>query len=78
MSTIADFPASLAETLQVDSVAPSDVLRDFDEWDSLTVLTIIDILQSRFGVLVEAKEFAKLSTVGDLLSLVESRASNGK
>ena len=44
--------AKLAEILEVDEVKPDDVLKNFDNWDSLTVLVVLDGLR---GDLVERR-----------------------
>ena len=55
------------------SVSLEDKFRDYERWDSLTNLSLIAMLDSEFGVLIESKDFNKLSTVGDLLNEVTKR-----
>lgn len=67
-----DFCTKLAEILDVDTVAESDVLADFPEWDSLSVLSIIAMLDAKYGINVTALHLKSTRTVGDLWSLVQA------
>ncbi len=71
------FLAAFKEALQVDNreVALEDVFRDYDEWDSLSRLSLIAALDEQFNLQIEDKEFEKLATVGDLLKQVELKAA---
>ncbi len=55
------------------NVSLEDKFRDYERWDSLTNLSLIAMLDSEFGVLIESKDFNKLSTVGDLFNEVTKR-----
>ncbi len=55
------------------NVSFADKFRDYERWDSLTNLSLIAMLDSEFGVLIESKDFNKLSTVGDLFNEVTKR-----
>ena len=54
-------------------VSFKDKFRDYERWDSLTNLSLIAMLDSEFGVLIESKDFNRLSTVGDLFNEVTKR-----
>ena len=45
-----DFYQKIAEILEVDAVNASDVLADFPEWDSLSVLSAIAMIGKDYGV----------------------------
>ena len=66
--------AKLADILEVDEVNPDDVLRDFDIWDSLTVLSIIVMLDHDYGINMVVTELAPIITAVDLVGLVQSKA----
>jgi acyl carrier protein len=68
-----NFYAKLAEILEVDEVKPDDVLQDFENWDSLTVLSIVATLDANYGVNLTAGDLRRITTGGELASLVESR-----
>jgi len=52
-----------------------DQFRDYDEWDSLTYLSVIAMLDDEFDVIIETEDFKKIRTVGDLLAEVEKRTA---
>ena len=61
----------LAELLEVDEVKDSDVLEDFECWDSLTILSIIAWASENYGKTLLAKDIDKAKTVGGLLALLK-------
>lgn len=61
----------LAELLEVDEVKDSDVLEDFEFWDSLTILSIIAWASENYGKTLLAKDINKAKTVGGLLALLK-------
>ena len=61
----------LAELLEVDEVKDSDVLEDFECWDSLTILSIIAWASENYGKTFLAKDINKAKTVGGLLALLK-------
>jgi len=63
----------LAELLEVESVAPGDVLQDSPLWDSLTMLSLIALLDSSYGVNVVTADLRGVRTAGELVALVEAR-----
>lgn len=69
------FLIKLAEILEVDKVELNNVLLDFDEWDSLTSLSIIATIDADFNVNISAEELLSASTVGDLLNLIQVKSA---
>ena len=63
----------LVEIFEVDEVSDIDVFRDFELWDSLSVISLIAVLDENFGINIEATELADVITVKDLYSFVEQR-----
>ena len=61
----------LAELLEVDEVKDSDVLEDFECWDSLTILSIIAWASENYGKTLLAKDINKAKTVGGLFALLK-------
>lgn len=68
-----EFYNQLAEILDEADVKPEDTLRDFSEWDSLSVLSILAMLDSKYGVNVSSEELATVITASDLASLASSK-----
>ena len=51
-----DIYSKLAEILEVERVNTADVLSEFEYWDSLTVLSILAMLDSEYGINLTAAE----------------------
>jgi acyl carrier protein len=73
-----DFKENLAKILEVDSVNDSDILKDFDEWDSLTTLSIIATIDSKYNINVSAEKLVSFSTVGDLIRYIAEEKNKNK
>jgi acyl carrier protein len=69
----AEFYQRLAEILDVDKLQPESVLRDFDEWDSLAVLSVLALADSKYGVTIRAEEIRSVVTAAELADLVEAK-----
>jgi acyl carrier protein len=63
----------LLEILEVPEVKPDDVLKEFEAWDSLAVLSIIAMLGNQYGIRISAMELNALHAVADLEALVSQR-----
>jgi acyl carrier protein len=63
---------ALAEALEmeVSRIKPEDIFRDYENYSSLTELSVLAMLDSDFGVEIEMNEYNKYITVDDLLQLV--------
>ena len=61
-----DFLERMADLLEVDKVTPDDVLKDFECWDSLTVLSILAYLDEAFKITASADDVIQCKTIGDL------------
>jgi acyl carrier protein len=68
-----EFLTKIAAILEVDEVKEADELKAFSQWDSLSVLSVIAMLDADHGVNLHAAEFGPLKTAGDLWKLVQSR-----
>jgi len=47
-----------------------DKFRDYDEWDSLTHLSLIAMLDDEYEVQIESEEFDNLQTVQELFTIM--------
>lgn len=68
-----DFYELLAAKLEEDQVGRDDVLEDFPEWDSLTALAIVAMVDEQYGVTIGAVDLMQIETAGDLEDLVRER-----
>jgi|TARA_B110000908_G_C10227687_1_gene438876 acyl carrier protein len=60
----------IAEILEVDTVTVDDELSSFDEWDSLTVLSIIALVDSDYNKTLSHNQLKQFVIVGDLVSFI--------
>jgi acyl carrier protein len=68
-----EFYNRLAEILDVEEVKPENVLKDFDGWDSLAVLSVLALADSKYGASIKAEEIRAVVTAAELAGLVESK-----
>ena len=68
-----DLHSRLAELLEVDEVGPADVLAESPLWDSLTMLSLIAMLDAHFGVNINVADLREIKTAGDLEVLIATR-----
>ena len=70
--------ASLAEALEMETtqIKTEDKFRSYENYSSLSELSILAMLDSEFGIEIEMSEFNKYLTVNDLFHLVISRSTN--
>jgi acyl carrier protein len=63
---------NLAEALEMQSnqIKSEDKFRNYENYSSLTELSVLAMLDSEFGIEIEMSEFNKYLTVGDLVQLV--------
>ena len=68
-----EFLTKIASILEVDDVAETDEFKAFPQWDSLSVLSVIAMLDAGYGVNLRAADFGTIKNIGDLWRLVQSR-----
>jgi acyl carrier protein len=68
-----EFLNRIADILEVDELQETDDLKAFAHWDSLSVLSVIAMLDANYGVNLQAADFGPIQSVGDLWRLVQSR-----
>lgn len=58
----------LKETLEIEDrdVLPQDAFREYEEWDSLAVLSLVAMINEEYDITIPRNEFDKLSTIDDL------------
>ena len=66
----ADFLVELEDILQrEEACAETDVLADYDEWDSLSKMAVMAFYNKQFGIKISINELKDLETVADLIKL---------
>ncbi len=63
----------LAEILDVEQVKQEDVLGDFEAWDSLAILSVLALADSKYGVAIKAEEIRSVVSALDLANLIEAK-----
>lgn len=71
------FFSSLSEALEMDEnqIKSEDKFREYENYSSLTELSVLAMLDSEFGIEIEMTEFNKFNTVAELLQLVTAQSS---
>lgn len=61
--------AKMEEIMELDegTLKETDALEDYDEWDSIAMLSFIAMMDSDFGKIVDGEEVRKFVTVQDAL-----------
>jgi acyl carrier protein len=69
--------AVLREALEMNSepIGLEDKFREYANWDSLSQLTLIALLDEHFSVSIPTQSFKELNSVQDLLGYVEKNAA---
>ena len=67
--------SALAAELQVEvnELVAERSLETFEVWDSATALSVMVLLGDCLGVAIEPQEMARLRTIADIESLVQSK-----
>jgi acyl carrier protein len=68
-----DFCKKLAEILELDEVTASDVLENFPEWDSLSVLSVVAMIDAQYRVNLTAADLRTVRTAQSLYELVDGK-----
>jgi len=68
-----EFYKKLSDILEIDSIEDLDTLRDFEYWDSLSVLSILAMLDSELSVSLSVEELDQCITAKDLYLMVEGK-----
>lgn len=63
----------MLEIFEIDEINPDILLRELELWDSLSVISLLAVLDESYGINIEATEIADLVTVADLFSFVQQR-----
>jgi len=57
---------------EVDLIKVEDSFRDYDEWDSIALLSLVAMLDDNYSVIIPRDVFEKLLTVKDLIDQVNN------
>jgi acyl carrier protein len=68
-----EFYQRLAAILDVEEVKSESILKDYEQWDSLAILSVLAMADSKYGVTIRAEEIRQVQTAADLADLVEAK-----
>ncbi len=70
-----EFFSLLANEFNLDgnTINETTVLTDIPDWDSMSILIVMSIIDEHFGISISADDFIKINSIGDILSIVGSK-----
>jgi acyl carrier protein len=66
---IKDFAEQLFDQNEI-GLNNNTVFRDLEDWDSLTAMAVIAMVQDRYNIKIDVANFNKLTTIGDLYQYI--------
>jgi acyl carrier protein len=63
----------LKEILEVEDLQEDNTLEGFDEWDSLTSLSIIAMVDADYNLTLSAEEIKKFITIKDIIDFISNQ-----
>ena len=57
--------------LEIGALGENDVLSDYEEWDSVAVLSFIALMDEEFGKTIKGSDIRELVIVKDLMNMME-------
>ncbi len=63
----------MLEIFELETIDSEVVLRDLELWDSLSVISLLAVLDETYGINIEATELVDVVTVADLFLFTEQR-----
>jgi acyl carrier protein len=67
------FYEQMAQILDAEEVKPENILKDFETWDSLAILSVMAMADAKFGVALKAEEMRSVVAAVDLEKLLEAK-----
>jgi acyl carrier protein len=72
-----EFIEKIEDIIEVEpgDLTGEEELADLEDWDSLAVMGFIAMVDTNFGMTIEAAKIGECKTVNDLLALVQDKLS---
>ena len=69
-----NFICLISEALEMNSeqIDKEDEFRNYKEWDSLAVLSLIAMIKQNYNITIPRKDFDELKTVSDLFEYIQA------
>lgn len=72
-----EFLVELEDILQREEAClESDVLEEYDEWDSLSKMSVMAYYQKNFAIEISLNDLGKIETVSDLIKLAGDKIND--
>lgn len=71
-----DFIEKFAEAIELDEFDMLDgntKFRELPEWDSLSYLSVIAMMDEEYDTQIESADFKKLETINDIINFIEKK-----
>lgn len=67
-----DFMVKVSEALELDNreISLADNFREYEEWDSLTFLSLMTMMHNEYGVNLDIDDFNGIDTWQELYNLI--------
>lgn len=65
-----EFIEIMQDVFERDEIEMKDTFRDYDEWDSITLLSLTAALNDDYDVTIPREEFEKIETVQELYDYI--------
>ena len=65
------------ETLELEDreIKPEDKFRDYEDWDSLSILAVLAMINEEYNLVIPRKDFEKLNTIKDIINFIDNKWS---
>ena len=69
-----NFICLISEALEMNSeqIDKEDEFRNYKEWDSLAVLSLIAMIKQNYNITIPRKDFDELKTISDLFEYIQA------
>lgn len=76
--TKAEFIEQLQEELEYETpLAPDTMIRELDEWDSMSAMVLIGFVSQKFGVTLKGDDIREITTIDSLIARIGAEKFNG-
>lgn len=58
-----------------DGIKMEDEFRNYEEWDSLALLSLVSILDDEYGINISRNELEKMKTIKDIYDFTISKST---
>lgn len=68
----------MKETIEIENdVNLNDKFREYEEWDSLAVLSVLAMINDEYDIIIPRTEFENALTVQDLWDIIQNKKIRG-